>query len=399
MNHFHRSFKVFGGLFVFILLVGAMSLPANAGESNAAKKCLLLFSQEKYKEAFPFCKKAAEQGDARAQGLLGVMYNLGRGVPQNYTEAVKWWRKAAKQGYAEAQFGLGGKYATGHGVMQSGAVAADWFYKAGVSFLKRGDKDNALLCVERIKELRDVLHLSVPNIFLANKLLAAIYNPGTQKGETAPSETANVSLGTGWPVTGGFVVTNHHVVAGHGEILILRRDGVKSRGSVAIDDRINDLVLIRVRDVSKLPPALPLAERPAKVGEKVFTIGYPNPTLMGSEPKLTNGIISSLTGIGNDPRAYQISVPLQVGNSGGPLLNMRGEVVGITTYKLDAAKVFKWTGDLPQNVNYAVKVAYLKVLLASVSSKRHTPVLPARRGTLVTLAARIENSVLIVVAK
>lgn len=200
-------------------------------------------------------------------------------------------------------------------------------------------------------------------------------------------------------MAGGFVVTNHHVVAGHKEIIILRRDGVKLTGSVAMDDRINDLVLLRVGDVQKLPPALPLAQDPVRVGARVFTIGYPNPTLMGSEPKLTDGIINSLTGVGDDPRTYQISVPLQVGNSGGPLLNMRGEVLGITTYKLNAAKVFKWTGDLPQNVNYAVKVAYLKVLLASVSSKHKVPVLPARGGTLEELAARIENSVLVVIAR
>ncbi len=74
-------------------------------------------------------------------------------------------------------------------------------------------------------------------------------------------------------------------------------------------------------------------------------------------------------------------------------------MVGITTCKLSAAKVFKWTGDLPQNVNYAVKVAYLKVLLNSASSKHRITVLSTRWGTLEDLAARIENSVLIVVAK
>jgi S1-C subfamily serine protease len=258
--------------------------------------------------------------------------------------------------------------------------------------------------VERIKGLRDVLHISVPNFFLANKLLAAIYHPENLKRENTakrqfPKREKHVSLGTGWPVQGGYVVTNHHVIAGHKQIIILRRNGVKLNGTVAMDDRINDLVLIGVNDVHQLPPALPLAQESARVGAKVFTIGYPNPTLMGSEPKLTDGIINSLTGVGDDPRTYQISVPLQVGNSGGPLLNMRGEVVGITTFKLNAAEVFKWTGDLPQNVNYAVKVAYLKVLLASVSTKYKISILPARAGTLEELAARIEDSTLIVIAK
>ena len=179
----------------------------------------------------------------------------------------------------------------------------------------------------------------------------------------------------------------------------MTKNGVKIFGSIAIDDPINDIVLIRVKEAGKLPSALPLSKKQARVGSKVFTIGYPNPSLMGSEPKVTNGIISSLSGMGNDPRTYQITVPLQVGNSGGPLLNMRGEVVGITTYKLNAMKVFKWTGDLPQNVNYAVKVGYLKALLLSVSSKQKVSVLPAHRGTLEDLVARIEESVLIVISR
>jgi len=213
------------------------------------------------------------------------------------------------------------------------------------------------------------------------------------------TEDEAISLGSGWPAPGGFVVTNHHVVAGHKKIMLLLRSGGKVPGNVVMDDATNDLVLIRVKDASKLPPALPLATQPANAGARVFTIGYPHPDLMGSEPKITDGIISSLTGIGNDPRTYQISVPLQSGNSGGPLLNMNGEVVGITTAKISAAKVFEWTGDLPQNVNYAVKTAYLSVLLSSVSSKHKIPVLPVHAGSIEELAARIEKSVLIVIAE
>jgi len=222
-------------------------------------------------------------------------------------------------------------------------------------------------------------------------------------GKTAPKKkkkkAKGVVSGTGWPVVGGFVVTNHHVVAGHKKIVLLRQDGMKIPGSVAMEDATNDLVLIRVKDASQLPPALPLATAAAHAGARVFTIGYPHPDFMGSEPKVTDGLISAVTGLGNDPRTYQISVPLQAGNSGGPLLNMNGEVVGITTSKLRAAKVFKWTGDLPQNVNYAIKTGYLTMLLSSVSSSHKIPVLPARPGNVEQLAARIEKSVLIVIAQ
>ena len=103
------------------------------------------------------------------------MYDSGRGVRQDYTEAIKWYREAAEQGNAGAQNNLGLMYASGQGMLQSGAAAADWYYKASLSYLKEGKKDDALMCVETIKDLKTLLHLNVPNAFLADKLLTAIY--------------------------------------------------------------------------------------------------------------------------------------------------------------------------------------------------------------------------------
>lgn len=74
-------------------------------------------------------------------------------------------------------------------------------------------------------------------------------------------------------------------------------------------------------------------------------------------------MISATSGIQDDRRTYQISVPVQAGNSGGPLIDSEGRVVGIVASKLNAAKVFEWTGDLPQNVNYAVKSSHLHSLI------------------------------------
>ena len=126
-------------------------------------------------EAVKWYRKAAEQGAAKAQFFLGGMYYLGWGIQQDYDEAVKWYRKAAEQGNANAQVMLGVMYANGEGVMQSGAAAADWYYKAGLSYLKEGKQDDALMCVESIKDLRTALYLNVPNAFLADKLLTTIY--------------------------------------------------------------------------------------------------------------------------------------------------------------------------------------------------------------------------------
>jgi hypothetical protein len=78
---------------------------------------------------------------------------------------------------------------------------------------------------------------------------------------------------------------------------------------------------------------------------------------------MTKGEISSLSGLQDDPRHWQISVPVQPGNSGGPLFDEAGNVIGVILSKLDAIKVAKFTGDLPQNVNYAVKSIYALPLL------------------------------------
>jgi len=352
-------------------------------------------------EVVKWLRKAAEQGDADGQLKLGNMYIIGQSVKKDYYEAAKWYRKAAEQGDVVAMSYLAKVY-SGRGLFlnyrgnfivydsseyRDDVVAADWYYKAGLSYLKQGRRDEALHNVEWIKKMGNIA-----NAFLANKLLAKIYGKKPEKADEAAS-------GTAWPVAGGYVVTNHHVIAGHRFIVLLRMDGVKIPADVAVDDVTNDLVLLKPRNSKLLPPALPLANRAAQVGGHVFTVGYPHPDMMGKEPKLTDGIINARTGIQNDPRVYQISVPLQGGNSGGPLLNMSGEVVGITTTKMSAIKVFKWTGDLPQNVNYAVKVGYVRALLSSVDANANIRVLPSKKDNLAGLAKRIEGSVLMVIAK
>ncbi len=93
----------------------------------------------------------------------------------------------------------------------------------------------------------------------------------------------------------------------------------------------------------------------ADIGEKVFTIGYPLNDIMGNNYKLSDGIISAKSGIEDDIRFYQISVPLQPGNSGGPLFNSEGNIIGLTTSRLNSKAV----GTQIENVNYAIKSSYL----------------------------------------
>ena len=108
------------------------------------------------------------------------------------------------------------------------------------------------------------------------------------------------------------------------------------------------------------------ASRTGLLGGTVATVGFPDIGLQGFAPKLAKGEIASLSGAGDDPRYFQISVPVQPGNSGGALVDERGNVIGIVSAKLDASVALAASGALPENVNYAVKSSFLLGFLESV---------------------------------
>jgi len=117
------------------------------------------------------------------------------------------------------------------------------------------------------------------------------------------------------------------------------------------------------RKFSPLPIA---ASRTVNLGGTVATIGFPDIGLQGFAPKLTKGEIASLSGAADDPCYFQISVPVQPGNSGGALVDERGNVIGIVSAKLNASAALAASGALPENVNYAVKSSFLLSFLESV---------------------------------
>ena len=101
------------------------------------------------------------------------------------------------------------------------------------------------------------------------------------------------------------------------------------------------------------------------MGDKVFTIGYPHTRIMGFKPKYTEGVISSVTEIRDNPTVFQTTVPIQPGNSEGPLFNDKGEVVGLTTSSLSLLAI-ESMGAVPQNVNYAVKSSFVKNTISTI---------------------------------
>ena len=130
-------------------------------------------------------------------------------------------------------------------------------------------------------------------------------------------------------------------------------------------DAANDIALLKLDGLTV--EALPvISSRYVRTGLEVFTLGFPNIQLQGTKVKYTQGNISSLSGIGDDPRLFQISVPVQPGNSGGPLLDEQGQVIGVVIAKLDEISIARATGSLPQNVNYALKSSFVLSFLESL---------------------------------
>lgn len=200
--------------------------------------------------------------------------------------------------------------------------------------------------------------------------------------------------GTGFFITtDGYFVTNHHVVKGSKSIVIRTVNGKRYPAEIVRIDAANDLAILKAEGTFR---ALPVQNsQGVRRGDRVFTLGFPNPLLQGIEPKFTDGVISSLTGSRDKPNNFQMSVPIQPGNSGGPLISSLGNVVGIVVSSLNPEITIAQSGSVPENVNYAVKSNYLVELISTLSNVR-TGMMPIRSkspGDMSDLAALAEASV------
>lgn len=161
----------------------------------------------------------------------------------------------------------------------------------------------------------------------------------------------------------GYIATNYHVVEDANKIQVeFFQKGLKNtyEAKVIVTDKQNDLAIIQINDSKfKSMPKIPyvFSSNTKDVGTDVFALGYPIADVMGEEIKFTDGKISSKTGVKGDITVYQISVPIQPGNSGGPLFDNKGNLVGITSAGLNKDYYNS------ENVNYAIKTSYLKNLI------------------------------------
>ena len=335
---------------------------ANQENSTAQNNLGYLYSNGKgtsqdYSKALYWFTKAIENGNADAYLNLGNMYRLGQGVPVDLMRAVQLFRESAFKGVAEAQYNLGIMYGKGSGVPQNYILAYAWCSIPA----SKGDT-NAIKCRNiAAKSLSKDKLIEAQE--LSSKLAYYINNPSEPRPPHDTTTKRLIGSGTGFLITkDGYLFTCHHVIENASEISVSFNSEVFP-AKIVSEDSTNDLALLKIEGTF---PAIALNfDEPGKMGQKVFTLGYPNPDLQGVGVKYTNGTISSLTGFHDNVSLYQISVPVQPGNSGGPLVDENGNVLGIIVAMLDAKTAFKVSGSLPQNVNYAVKNIYCKIILDS----------------------------------
>jgi len=342
----------------------AVEAKAKQGDAGAQSNLGLMYANgrgvvKNEVEAVKWFRKAADQGYAEAQFSLGVMYNIGQGVVKNEAEAVKWYRKAADQGHAKAQYNLGNMYSDGQGVVKDEIEGYKWFLLAGAQGNEKAKKNISI--VERAM---------TPSQRAEGQRLAREWKPVKATAEGKPSTAKEVAeskpsgSGTGFFITDdGYIITNQHV-AGEGATVRL----VTAAGSIAAKvvkvDKANDVALLKAEGRFMALPVIP--SRGVRLGATAATVGFPNTGLQGFAPKLARGEIASLAGAQDDARHFQISAPIQPGNSGGALVDELGNVIGVVVAKLSQRAALATSGTLAENVNYAVKSSYLLSFLESV---------------------------------
>ena len=216
--------------------------------------------------------------------------------------------------------------------------------------------DPGIPAARQLAAFADVVRQTAPKLDGSSAAVAPAAATGTLQ---------RAGTGTGVIVArDGLVVTNDHVVRTCGDIRIHDRDGATTPATLKAHDERNDLALLksshewsdaaRFRDGGSI-----------RAGDGVVAVGYPLSGMLGSESEasITTGTVSALSGLGNDTRFLQLTAPVQPGNSGGALLDMSGHLVGVVTAKLNALAVAGITGDIPQNVNFALKDAVVRSFL------------------------------------
>jgi len=195
-----------------------------------------------------------------------------------------------------------------------------------------------------------------------------------------PARREVTSSGSGIVVTAeGHVLTNNHVVDGCGSFGLRRVGDVERRAVLLAKDGKNDLAVLRAE--RPYEDVVSFRVEPPRLAETVIVYGFPLSGMLASSGNVTIGNVSALMGLGDDSRNVQISAAVQPGNSGGPMFDGSGLLLGVVQSKLNVIKAAAVTGDIAQNVNFAIRASLALSFLGAngiePSFERRRPALPA----------------------
>lgn len=219
----------------------------------------------------------------------------------------------------------------------------------------------------RVAAVPDTLPLNRPDpgvIPPSPKIVAPAPTPAGPPPVAQSKPDDKISTGSGFFVDAqGRFITNSHVIEKCDTVVVKTPDGQIRKAGIKATDSANDLALLQVvgGEGHKFAP-LRLG---ARLGEGIATFGYPHLDMLANTGNFTLGNVTALAGVNDDSRFYQISAPVQSGNSGGPVLDNFGNVTGVVQSKLNVLKVAIASGDFPQNINFAIKGAILASFLES----------------------------------
>jgi S1-C subfamily serine protease len=226
------------------------------------------------------------------------------------------------------------------------------------SILAKYDRSTNKKNILFIQSAREMRERNFNNFLLETKTSYSKIYP-TYIEYSSPNTSGKETItGTGFAISSnGYIVTNYHVVENANKIKIRGINGdfnTSYLANISVQDKNNDLVILKIlENINQTTLPYCLSSKSSTVGENVFVLGYPLTATMGEEIKLTNGIISSKSGYEGDITVYQITAPVQSGNSGAPLFDKNGYVIGIVNSKHLKA----------ENAGYAIKINYLRNLI------------------------------------
>jgi S1-C subfamily serine protease len=387
---------------------------AEQGNPIAANNLGVLYANgvkvpQDFAEAKKWYEFAGQHGNPTGEYNLGIAYQRGQGTPPDLTEAVKWFRlasdhnsgpakfalaqlylagngvprdpiesafllkDAALQGYPPAQVILALYYLDGTGLQADDSLAYQWASLAGSKMT-----GTAAAAANRLRD-NAAKGLSAEELAQA-QTAAAAWKPGTDlvslfSPTAGPRPPRLRGSGSGFVVgKGGEIATDYHVVPNCRLIKISDPAG-KSHAEthIAAADQANDLALL---EGGGFGTRLKIRSSPADLGENITSYGFPLGPVLSGSGNLTSGTVSSSTGFQGNVKSFQITAPEQAGNSGGPVVDESGAVVGIVASKLNALAVAAATGDLAQNVNFAWRISLLQALM----DKQHIAYDQAAKG-------------------